>query len=81
MSAPLATATDPARPTRVEQVGIDPDADSLDAVREHARRRLKRLRALQSEQVAQLVETQRQIARERTVLMLNGVDPDVGEAA
>lgn len=58
---------------------IDPDADSLDALRDHAGRRLKRLRAQERAVVDQLRIIQEQINRERTVLMLNGVDPDVAE--
>lgn len=65
------------RARTVDGTSIDPDADSLDALRDHALRRLKRLRGLERSIVDQLRIVQDQINRERMVLMLNGVDPDV----
>lgn len=64
------------RPSDVNNVGLDPDADSLDAVSEHARRRLRRLGEEERATVARLLDIQRQIGRERAVLMLNGRDPE-----
>jgi hypothetical protein len=72
----MAEATQAGRPTNVNNVGLDPDADSLDAVVEHAQRRLRRLYGEEIELVTKLTDVQKQIGRERLVLMLNGKPPE-----
>lgn len=72
----MSDASQAARPQEVQGVGLDPDADSLNAVIEHARRRLRRLGEDERATVLRLVDLQRQIGRERAVLMLNGLDPE-----
>ncbi len=74
--------TGPGAPERTKDVdgtAIDPDADSLDALKHHAARRLRRLRVQERATFDTLKVIQEQMNRERTVLMLNGAEPD-GEA-
>ena len=72
----MSAATIPERPKDVDGTAIDPDADSLDALKHHAARRLRRLRTQERATFDTLRLIQEQMNRERTVLMLNGADPD-----